>query len=82
MRQYGEDSLTEQALGLIRPLWDHATRVTPMIARAIESSFALAFEEVHAKFDKDFNLMKDLPIEDGTVLCWTNRRIVSNLNFL
>ena len=77
MRQYGEDSLTEQALALTRPLWDHATRVTPMIAGDIESSFDLAFAEVHAKFNKDFNLMKDLPIDDDTVLCWTNRRIVS-----
>ena len=82
MRPYGEDSLTTQALALTRPLWDHATQVTPTIARAIESSFSLAFEEVHSKFDKDYNLMKDLPIEDDTVLCWTNRRIVSNLDFL
>ena len=78
MRPYEEDSLTSQALALTRPLWDHATRVTPMIASAIESSFALAFEEVHAKLNKDYNLMNDLPIQDGTVLCWTNRRIVSN----
>ena len=79
MRQYEEDSLTQQALALTRPLWTHATRFTPTIARAIESTFSLAFQEVKSKFSKDFDLMKNLPIQDDTVLCWTNRRIVSDL---
>ena len=80
MRPHDQDSLTHQALALIRPLWEHARRTNPVIARSIESSFQRAFEEVHSKFDKDFQLMKDLPMPDNTVLWWTNRRIVSHLN--
>ena len=79
MRQYSEDSLTVQALALTRPLWTHATQHTPAISEAIESSFGRAFNEVESKFNKDYGLMNDLPIADDTVLCWTNRRIVSGL---
>ena len=79
MRQYNEDSLTVQALALTRPLWTHAIQNTPAIAEAIESAFGKAFKEVDSKFRKDYGLMDHLPITDDTVLCWTNRRIVSGL---
>ena len=77
IKDYGDDSSSPRALSLIEPLWKHAVRHSPSTANSVEVIFRTAFNEVKKKFDKDYQLIKDLPLEDDTILWWTNRRIVS-----
>ena len=72
-------STTPAALEAIAKVWK-ATAKT--LVASINKVTSEAFEEVKAKFKKDYESMYNLPLDEDEVLSWTNRRVESTFAFL